>query len=233
MPKKKPEGRRGRGDGTLVERSPGVWRLRVFVGLDPVTKRPRQASRTFRGTRTDALKALRTFAREVDAGEHKGTKATVSDLFKAWLVHLERVGRRPATLNSYRIVIKTHLEPIRARRLVTVSALAIGLGACGSATTSASSGSPSSTTSTVATTTTLGHTPTSAPPGAGGTVPSLSGHALDQAESTLLAGDIGYMAYGGGAFGILDAANWTVCSQKPAAGAHAIAVQLVVARTCS
>lgn len=118
MPKKKPEGRRGRGDGTLVERSPGVWRLRVFVGLDPVTKRPRQASRTFRGTRTDALKALRTFAREVDAGEHKGTKATVSDLFKAWLVHLERVGRRPATLNSYRIVIKTHLEPIRARRLV-------------------------------------------------------------------------------------------------------------------
>ena len=37
--------------GTKTERSPGVWRLRVFVGTDPRTGNPRQLSRTFRGTR--------------------------------------------------------------------------------------------------------------------------------------------------------------------------------------
>lgn len=102
---------------------------------------------------------------------------------------------------------------------------------CGSGGSSASSAS--TTTTVAATTTTVGHTPTSAPPGAGGTVPSLKGEHLDQAEGTLLASSIGYKAFGGGAFGILDAANWTVCSQTPAAGVHAASVGLVVARTCA
>lgn len=39
-----------KGRGTMIERSPGVWRLRVFVGRD-ANQRPVQARRTFRGGR--------------------------------------------------------------------------------------------------------------------------------------------------------------------------------------
>jgi beta-lactam-binding protein with PASTA domain len=65
------------------------------------------------------------------------------------------------------------------------------------------------------------------------TVPNVTGEELDQAEATLLSQNLGYKVFGGGVFGVLVAADWTVCSQSPAAGASADAVQLVVARACS
>ena len=87
--------------------------------------------------------------------------------------------------------------------------------------------------STQATTTTIAPTPTSASPGPGGVVPNITGKALDQAEGTLLSDGIGYKVYGGGTFGVVVPSHWTVCSQTPAAGVTATAVNLVVARTCS
>jgi beta-lactam-binding protein with PASTA domain len=64
-------------------------------------------------------------------------------------------------------------------------------------------------------------------------VPNVTGEELDQAEATLLSETLGYKVFGGGLFGVVVAANWTVCSQSPAAGASARAVNLVVARACS
>jgi beta-lactam-binding protein with PASTA domain len=83
------------------------------------------------------------------------------------------------------------------------------------------------------TTTTVAPTPTSAAPGKTETVPSVTGEELDQAEATLISQNLGYNVIGGGIFGVVVAANWTVCSQSPAAGSSADAVQLVVARACS
>jgi hypothetical protein len=40
--------------GSMTERSPGVWRLRVFIGPDPATGNPRQATRTVKGTKRQA-----------------------------------------------------------------------------------------------------------------------------------------------------------------------------------
>jgi hypothetical protein len=50
------------------------------------------------------------------------------------------------------------------------------------------------------------------------TVPSLINVELDHAEAKLQADGLRYTTVGGGAFGIVIAADWTVCSQHPAGG---------------
>lgn len=105
-----PAQRRSRGDGSLTEIKPGVWRLRVFVGTDPVNGKVRQASRNFRGTRTEALKALRVLAGEVDDGKHQVARArSVADLLTVWQKQLEDL--RPLTRQSYAVIIAKHLTP--------------------------------------------------------------------------------------------------------------------------
>ena len=53
--------------GTLREKRPGYWELRVQRGRDPLTGQHGQASRTFRGSRLEAEKALAAFYVEVVA----------------------------------------------------------------------------------------------------------------------------------------------------------------------
>ena len=39
-----------RKSGTMRQRAPGHWELRAFVGRDPISGKPRQATRTFVGS---------------------------------------------------------------------------------------------------------------------------------------------------------------------------------------
>ena len=103
--------RRPKGTGSVRETTPGVWRVRVYVGPDPSTKRPRQIERTVRGTKTAAEAERRKLEREVSEGKHVGAKGTVAELLATWLEHLERVGRRSVTVDTYRTVIDAHLSP--------------------------------------------------------------------------------------------------------------------------
>lgn len=64
------------------------------------------------------------------------------------------------------------------------------------------------------------------------TVPDLVGDRLDVAESDLRELGLRYREVGGGAFGIVDASNWTVCETRPAAGAKTKRVRLIVEREC-
>jgi hypothetical protein len=64
------------------------------------------------------------------------------------------------------------------------------------------------------------------------TVPDLVGERLDVAESDLRELGLRYREVGGGAFGIVDASNWKVCETRPAAGAKAKRVKLIVEREC-
>jgi integrase len=101
----------------------------VYLGPDPITKKPRQVERTVRGTKSAAEAERRRLEREVSEGKHLGVKGTVGDLLEAWLAHVERIGRRPATVETYRTVIQAHLLPalgaLRLRKLT-----AYDLGAC-------------------------------------------------------------------------------------------------------
>jgi integrase len=111
----KKEPKRASGSGSMVERSPGVWRLRVFVGYDPVSGNPRQASKTIhtkkRGGKTEAQRELNAFLKEKQDGNVVGTSATFKKLLEDWLAGLERKGLARTTIDSYRQNVKRHIIP--------------------------------------------------------------------------------------------------------------------------
>lgn len=75
--------------GSIRQRSKNVWELRVYTGRDPLTKRPRQISRTFRGGKRDATTELAKMVTEASEGKHGGSNATVEVLLDRWLEHAE------------------------------------------------------------------------------------------------------------------------------------------------
>lgn len=99
----------------MSERSPGIWRMRVFTGNDPFTGRPRQASRTFHGGARDAQRALAAFVAEAEKGEVGGTNTTVSVLLDTWLGDVARTAS-PATLANYRDAVRSSLRPTLGRK---------------------------------------------------------------------------------------------------------------------
>lgn len=80
--------RRRYGSGNLTQTRPGVWRLRVPAGRHPVTDKPRQMSRTFKGNRRDAEQALRKLQREVESiASVDGARKPFADLLVEWQTH--------------------------------------------------------------------------------------------------------------------------------------------------
>lgn len=106
--------------GSMTERSPGVWRLRVFLGRDPVTGRPIQSHETFRGTTRQAAKRLAKLVTDVEEGKVDCATATVGQLLDHWLANIE-AERSPSTIRDYRGAIAHAIRPalgsIRLRRL--------------------------------------------------------------------------------------------------------------------
>lgn len=95
--------------GHATERSPGVWRLRVDAGNDPLTGRRRQPSRTFKGTRTEADAALARFITEINDG-HTGSTSTVGALLERWLTWATP-NLSPYTVAGYRSKLDNQIKP--------------------------------------------------------------------------------------------------------------------------
>jgi integrase len=108
--------------GTKLERSPGVWRLRVFIGPDPVTGNPRQVSRAFRGTKKQADTALAEFVTEaVNGSVPIVASTTLADYLDRWLEHI-RPNRSPTTIRGYRFKIERINARLGAIRLDKLTA---------------------------------------------------------------------------------------------------------------
>lgn len=107
--------------GHITERRAGVWLVRIDGGLDALTGKRRQPSRTVRGTRADAELALAELMVEIGRGKVPTTGATVSQLLARWFEHAE--GRlSPTTLRGYRRLAHQRIEPrFGALRVVDVS----------------------------------------------------------------------------------------------------------------
>jgi integrase len=86
---------------------PGTWKLRVFLGNDPVSGQPRQKQVTFTGTETAAGKALRRMASEAN-GANTGT--TFGQMLDRWLLQITPT-RTPKTVSEYRSKIERHIRP--------------------------------------------------------------------------------------------------------------------------
>ena len=59
----------------MRQRGKDTWRLRVYVGIDPVTRKQRWLAKTVQGTRRFATKQLREYLKEAgQARTHRGLR---------------------------------------------------------------------------------------------------------------------------------------------------------------
>ena len=111
--------------GTMTERSPGTWRLRVYIGDDPVTGRPRQATRTFRGSKRQAQTTLAEFVAECSNGRLPvGGSITVSAYLDQWIDRITAT-RSPTTVRGYREKAKRINRKLGRIRLAKLTALTL------------------------------------------------------------------------------------------------------------
>lgn len=93
----------------IRERRPGYFEVRVYGGLDPLTGKARQVTRTVRGTVKDA-NALRAQLLTEVADKGVAVRRSVSELFDTVLEHLDALGREPTTMQGYRAIARKAAE---------------------------------------------------------------------------------------------------------------------------
>lgn len=110
--------RRPHGAGSLRQRRPGVFEIRIAVGVDPLTHRTRQRSLTLHGTRQDAedvLAGLRAEHRPPSSAT-PGPMLTFAELLGVW-VEADHPWK-PSTLVGYRSVARfLRADTLGARRV--------------------------------------------------------------------------------------------------------------------
>jgi len=118
-------GRAKRGTGSIRERLPGVWEIRVVVGFDPLHARSVQRSFTVRGDGELAERRRRELVDDYGVSRVAFTTEaaglTVAELMERFIdaPHLWK----PATVVSHRPVVRALIgDPIGRRRLVTMTA---------------------------------------------------------------------------------------------------------------
>ena len=104
--------RRERGSGSLTDLGDGKYRLRVYVGRDPVTDRPRYASRTITPKNiTEARKALKAFKDE-QVGVKLDSTATIETVMHEYVRSLELTRRAPLTIFRARDTAERIIIPV-------------------------------------------------------------------------------------------------------------------------
>lgn len=102
--------------GSMRERKPGVWELRVYVGVDPISGSKRVISRRFRGGKRDAQTALAQLVAEVADPEERRrsnpAKITLTGLIEEHLLAWEGSA---TTKSSYRSLAVNHIDPTIGR----------------------------------------------------------------------------------------------------------------------
>lgn len=87
-----------------------AWELRAYAGIDPLTKRQKYLTRTFRGGKREAEEALARFVTEVSGGGHAAQDTTVGDLIRDWSTLVNRE-LSPTTARGYDWIVKTYITP--------------------------------------------------------------------------------------------------------------------------
>jgi integrase len=98
--------------GSIEQRSPGTWSIRVELLPDPQTGKRRQKRTTFKGTKREAEKRLSEMLHQLDTGSFVNpAKLTVGDFLRQWLRDYVETGVRATTKEGYQIIIEKHLVP--------------------------------------------------------------------------------------------------------------------------
>jgi len=86
------------------------WELRVYAGRDVVTGRKRWVTKTVRGGKREAQRALAAMVADNDRGAHNHTNATVGELLEEWFA-LAGPGYSPKGARETRGVMDRNLLP--------------------------------------------------------------------------------------------------------------------------
>lgn len=99
--------------GSIRQRRPDRWQVRVLVGRDALTGRYRYVSREVSGGKRDAEWVAAQLVTEVGRGGHQGKSGcrTVADLLDRWMEHIESLGRARSTLVRYRSAVDVNIKP--------------------------------------------------------------------------------------------------------------------------
>lgn len=107
--------------GSLREKRTGYWEVRIDAGIDRLTGKRVQVSRSVEGTRRDAERVLNTLISKAETASVGGsTTATFGALVAAWLDQVEP-DLAYSTAQGYRRLVRNHIEPalglIKLRKL--------------------------------------------------------------------------------------------------------------------
>src|SRR5664279_5677941 len=115
--------RDARGGGSMRQRRPGVWEVRVAISPDPVSGRSRYRSLTVHGGRESAQAARERWAAKAELVRSAGRARpgiTLACLLREWLAADH--GWRPSTLAGYRSAVGfLARDRIGSRRAIDVS----------------------------------------------------------------------------------------------------------------
>jgi integrase len=110
--------------GSLRPRGANSWELRVYQGTDPTTGRQRYATRTIRGSRTEAQRELANLVAVANVAPAVGAHTTLAELLERWFA-TSAPNWAPTTVLNTRSIIDRHLAPglgsIRVRDLTTAA----------------------------------------------------------------------------------------------------------------
>jgi integrase len=91
-----------RGSITSHKGQPNVWRLRVYLGIDPVTGKERYQTKVVHEPKRQAEKILNQMVQEANLILSTTSKVTLDRLLGEWLRFCETKGLTPKTLHNYR-----------------------------------------------------------------------------------------------------------------------------------
>ena len=94
----------------FMRRRGDAWELRVYLGTDPVTGKQRYATRTVRGGKREAQRALNEMVTDAERGLSVRTNATAGELIEAWFEHAAG-DFSPKTVKETRGFIDRNLLP--------------------------------------------------------------------------------------------------------------------------
>ncbi|HEY8822044.1 MAG TPA: tyrosine-type recombinase/integrase [Dermatophilaceae bacterium] len=122
-----------RGSGSLRQRRPGVWEVRVALGADPISGHCRQRSVTVRGDSAEAAEQLARWAAVatlVRVARRADPAVSLARLLETWLGTDH--GWRPSTVAGYRSVVGFLVaDPLGRRRASTLTPALVRLACTG------------------------------------------------------------------------------------------------------
>lgn len=116
-PKKKTKARRGRGEGSIRERKPGLWSGDVSLGSGADGKRMRRT--VYGATKAEVMKKMREVMATSAVGKIAPEKITLGGFLDRWITDYVTPNLRATTLDSYARLVRLHIKPRVGHMLLT------------------------------------------------------------------------------------------------------------------